>query len=107
MICFILYSIKDQLKLAGAKFHGYWFDGTLKSSQKGILVSWYELPPGAPYRYLIVAGNFTRNEQPAGIGKLPWKFTDVRELWTDREVKGNDLRTMRIPANHFRLFGIR
>ena len=101
------WGIKDQLKLAGAKFHGYWFDGTLKSSQKGILVSWYELPAGAPYRYLIVAGNFSRNEQPAGIGKLPWKITFVRELWTEREVKENDLRTMRIPANHFRLFGIR
>ena len=93
--------------VADAEFHGYWFDSTLKSSQKGILVSWYELPAGASYRYLIVAGNFSRNEQPAGIGKLPWKITFSRELWTEREVTENDLRTMRIPANHFRLIGIR
>ena len=38
---------------------------------------------------------------------LPWDFTAVRELWTDCEVKENDLRTMPIPANHFRLFGSR
>jgi hypothetical protein len=99
--------IKEPLNLNKAVFHGYWFDDTIKSSTENMLVSWYELPPDVSFRYLIIAGNFNRHEAPAGIGKLPFEHRSIQELWIGEEITEQELKTMKIPGNHFRLFGVK
>ena len=99
--------IKEPLLLNKAKFHGYWFDDTVRSSTRNVLVSWYELPKEAQYRYLIIAANYNRGEAPVGIEKIPFKYSTIRELWTGRDVTADDLKNMKFPGNHFRLFGIK
>ena len=99
--------IKDAVKLAGATFHGYWFDDTVKSDSKDVYASWYELPAGAPYKYLIIAANMGRTEQPL---MLTHKFNGIsqyHDLWNDRVLSGNDLKSTPVKSNHFLIIGIK
>lgn len=99
--------IKEPMFLNEAEFRGYWFDDKIKSVTKDMLISYYILPKKAPYKYLIIAGNYNRDEKELGIEKLNLPHTAIRELWTGTDVKEKDLKSMKIPGNHFRIFGVK
>ncbi len=99
--------IKDAVRLADAKFHGYWFDNTVRSNSKGVYASWYELPAGAPYKYLIVAANLGRTEQPLGIVHEFKGVSQYHELWNNRDLSPENLKTAPLQGNHFMLIGIK
>ena len=99
--------IKEPLFLNKAEFRGYWFDDSIKSKSKNVLVSWYKLPKEASYRYLIIAANYNRTETTVGIDKLPFKYSEIKELWTDKDVTIEGMKNMKFPGNHFRLFGVK
>ena len=99
--------IKDEIKLAGAEFFGYWFNDEVKSASPGVYVSWYKMPENSPYRYLIVAGNFGRQAEKLA---LTHKFSDVKEyydLWNRKEMTPADLENTLLEGNHFALIGVR
>lgn len=104
------WDIKDKIRLSDAKFTGYWDNSDVKSGSQKIFVSYYSWNNPSPYERLLVVANMGREELPAaldidgkilGSGKL--KFTD---LWEDREISVGELKTIRIPGNHFLLVGI-
>ena len=99
--------IKEPMHLNEAEFRGYWFDDTIKSKTKDMLISYYILPKKAPYKYLVIAGNYNRTEAELGIEKLNLPHTAIRELWNGIDVKETDLKSMKIPGNHFRIFGVK
>ena len=99
--------VKEELKLWDATFHGYWFDDTLGTSTEKMYVSWYELPDGVEWRYLVVASNFSRQDAPLGIAKLPWAHSRVRELWNGVDVSDADLPSLVVPAKKFVLLGVK
>ncbi len=99
--------IKEPMHLNEAEFRGYWFDDTIQSKTKDMLISYYILPKKAPYKYLVIAGNYNRTEAELGIEKLNLPHTAIRELWNGVDVKEKDLKAMKIPGNHFRIFGVK
>lgn len=99
--------IKDQLKLADAKFHGYWYDSTVKSASPDVYVSWYELPANSPYRYLIVAGNLGRNAQKLALTHQLSGVSSYHDLWNNKAMNAAELKDMELPGNHFVLIGVK
>ena len=99
--------IKEELRLWDAEFHGYWFDDTFKSGTKGMYVSWYSLPQGAPYSRLVVASNFTRSDAPLGLAAAKLGSSAVRELWSGRDMAAEVAANMTVPAKKFVLLGVK
>jgi hypothetical protein len=99
--------VKEHLRLWDARFVGYWFDEKPIGATKDILASRYELAPGAPYRQLIIASNFSRSPLPLGIGKLPFAHGEIRELWNDMDVPFSELGKLVVPAKKFVLLGVK
>ena len=99
--------IKDQIKLAGAEFHGYWFDSSVRSASPNVYASWYELPAGSPYRYLIVAGNLGRDNRKLALAHTLPNVSSYYDLWNGKAMTMSDLQNTLIPGNHFALIGVK
>ena len=110
--CSKIWQIRNQLDLGNAEFRGYWFDGALRSSQSGILISWYILKGDTQYKRLIVIANFNRqavtpclqiDANKAGFDGSA-VFTD---LWENRQLTLTELNNVTISGNHFLLIGVK
>ena len=99
--------VKEELKLWDAKFVGYWQEGAAKGFAKGLLVSYYKLSSAAPYRFLAVVSNFSRDNLRLGSGVFPFAKAEAHEFWSGRDVAVKDIAELEISAKKFILLGVR
>jgi hypothetical protein len=103
------WGVKKKVNLAAGKFHCYWFDRTIKSSPK-VKVSWYSWEKTAKWRYMLVAGNFTRRAEKAELNfsALPVKLSECvyQDLWTGKTLTYNEVKNLVVQPHNFRLIGI-
>ena len=98
------WKIRTDIGLTHAVFTGYWNGCPVKSTSKDIRVSSYSWSTPMPYKTLLAVGNFSRKALPAGL-ELP--EGDYTELWNNRKITAEELKTITIPGNHFLLIGIK
>ena len=97
-----VWSIRHDMKLSDAVFHGYWFDKTYTVNVPGVYVSWYELK-NAPYRRMIVIGNIGKK---AHTVKLEGLGADkLYDLWNGHAPQ--DGIAIKIGKETFRVFGLK
>lgn len=109
-----IWLIKRDVKLGKAvKYHGYWESDAVVSSSPRTYCGWYEWKDGAPYKRLIVAGNFTRNRQKAALKinframGLDEKNVSFYDLWNKRPLTRTQLDDFMLDGGSFMLIGVR
>ena len=107
--------LRNAIKMgAVSKFTGYWEnDCPVKTTSEKIYASVYEWQDkSAPYRRVIVVGNFNRTAGKTGL-QVDWKSLgiekpqSVRELWSDKDIPAAELENYQLQGNHFAMFGIK
>ena len=84
----------------------------MKTSDPRVYASYYILKGKTPYRRFIIVSNFAREPKPAGL-KIHWsKFgigpeAEFTDLWNNKPLTAEELRTATIPGNHFLLIGVK
>jgi Concanavalin A-like lectin/glucanases superfamily/Carbohydrate family 9 binding domain-like len=106
------WKIKDDNHFSDAEFFGYWTKPGAKSASPKVLVSVYRWKTPAPYRVVLAVSNMGRKVEPAaltldakrlGIGSKVEYF----DLWNDKPLTVEALKTTQIKGNHFMLIGIK
>ncbi len=119
------WGLRKQLGLGGdAEFVGYWENQAVKPSASNTYCSYYIVrTPGAPFRRLLLFGNFNRTPVKAactidfkalGIEKTAvvteiWRNKTKKggRNWTNREIPLAEINNITIPGNHFAIIGIK
>ena len=108
------WSIKTAVHLNDAGYHGYWESDAVKSANEKFFCGWYSWKKPAPYRIMLVVGNFTREEKPAAL-TLDKKALGIEgenvqfvDLWNDNRILTEaELKNFKLKGNHFMLIGIK
>ena len=107
-----MWTIRHDLDLGDAEFRGYWFDDAVKTSDPRVYASYYILKGKTPYKRFIIVSNFAREPKAAGL-VIDWsKFgvgpeAEFTDLWNDKPLTPEELKTTMIPGNHFLLIGVK
>ncbi len=119
------WGLRKKLGLGGdADFTGYWENKAVKPLDDKTYCSYYVInTPGAPYRRLLLFGNFNRTpvkaackidfnalgiEKPVTVTEI-WRNKTKKGVrnWTDHEIPLEAINDITIPGNHFAIIGIK
>ncbi len=108
------WKINREVSLSKAVFHPYWRNRIVTSSTPKTYASWYQWNNAdAPWKVMIVAGNFSRNTQKAGLkinfGKMGINPASAKfyDLWNNKAITLKELEDFELKGGTFMMIGIK
>ncbi|NMA42065.1 MAG: hypothetical protein GX946_01640 [Oligosphaeraceae bacterium] len=108
------WKVRKDMKINTADFYrGYWESDAVKSSSPNMRTGYFlwKTDTDSPYKAVIIAGNFSREPQPASLildnEQLGLNGTEeLCDAWAGYAITYDALKDRVIPGNHFMLIGV-
>jgi hypothetical protein len=103
---FKLVTLRKDVKMASARFHGYWTDPATIGSAPPIRVSWYSWSGNAPHTRMLCPVNTGREPVRTGL-KFDWKKIGIAapsvmtDLWTGKFFTEQELENYQLKGHNF------